>query len=151
MKPLVCLQPIPSIPVTATFDQGLGALDVLLDQQLVVKEDAYADKSKNNVNARAEDAGLLKEGLVGSEGFVLFADNHKLAIITSVASREKNSKIFIPYRLFWRRIPLVCPSQPAPQSPQLSPLPLLPPSGTVLIPRHCPLLIAHIVLHPKVT
>ncbi len=100
MKPLICLQSIPPVPVTATFDQGLGALDVLLDQQLVVEEDAYADNSKNNVDARAEDAGLLKEGLVGSEGFVLLADNHKPAIITSVASRIKNSRIFIPYRLF---------------------------------------------------
>lgn len=100
MKPLVCLQPIPPVPVTTTFDKGLGALDVLFDEYLVVEEDAYADNSKNNVDARAEDAGLLKEGLVGSEGFVLFADNHKPAIITSVASRVKISRIFIPYRLF---------------------------------------------------
>jgi len=40
VKPLICLQPIPPVPVTATFDEGLGALDVLLDEQLVVEEDA---------------------------------------------------------------------------------------------------------------
>jgi len=100
VKPLICLQSIPPIPVTATFDQGLGALDVLLDQQLVVEEDAYSDNSKNNVDARAEDAGLLEEGLVGSEGFVLVAGDHKPAVITSIASRIKISRISIPCRLF---------------------------------------------------
>lgn len=87
MKPLVCFQPISPIPVTTTFDEGLGAFDILLDEQFVVEEDAYADNSQNDVDARTEDAGLFEQGLVGSESFVLVADNYKPAVTLSIASR----------------------------------------------------------------
>ncbi len=74
MKPLIGLQPIPPIPVTATFDKGLGALDILLYEYLVVEKDTYANNGQNDVDARTEDTGLFEQGLVGSEGFILEQD-----------------------------------------------------------------------------
>ena len=68
---MVGFQAITAVPVATAFDEGFGALDVLLHQQLVVEKDSGADDGENEIDAGAEDSSLLKDGLVGRDCFIL--------------------------------------------------------------------------------
>ena len=71
MQSLIRFQPVPTIPVTAAFDEGVGAVDVGFDEELVAEEEADADGGEDDVDFSTEDRGGFEESCVGFEGFVL--------------------------------------------------------------------------------
>lgn len=71
MQALVGLEAVAAIPVAAALDEGLGALDVLLDEGLVAEEEGDADYGEDDVDLGAENARLLEYALVLGDGLVL--------------------------------------------------------------------------------
>jgi len=68
---LICLEAISTVPITSTFNQCSGSLDLFLYQDTIAEEQTYPNDGKYKVDFGAEDSGMLKDGVVGRDRFLL--------------------------------------------------------------------------------